>query len=145
MGKVRRLSAAFLLTVTGLAQASVLPWVHLIQEETLRFSWPTCNVVYGIISVESQGNPFARRGISTGLMQVNGYSSEERKLLLNPLFNIRRGVALLHLYYLELGSESKAIQAYNIGIGNFLKERNLPMAQTYLAKVRENERNCHGQ
>jgi len=62
-----------------------------------------------------------------GVMQVIGGSKD-------PLLNMQSGVALLREYYLKLGSTSAAIQAYNIGIGNYTKGKRLDRGVYYLSK-----------
>jgi len=105
-------------------------------------SWPTPCLVQGVIQVESKGNPLAQNGISTGLMQVNGATPREREKLRNPEYNLQRGIALLREYKAQLGSEDAAIMAYNIGIGNYLRNYLRGVGRKYLEKVRHAEEVC---
>lgn len=115
-----------------------VPLLAMAQEET----WPPDCLVQGIIQVESKGNPLAQNGISTGLMQINGTTPREREKLRNPKYNLQRGIALLREYKAQLGSDDAAIMAYNIGIGNYLRNYLRGVGRKYLYKVRRAEEVC---
>ena len=130
----RQLAALFLLFLLSPVGAANVWWVNFVKEQTQNLTWPTCPLVSAIILVESGGNPAAKNGISTGLMQVNGYTEKQRKELLNPAVNIERGVRLLRQYYSLTKSEKGAIKAYNVGIGTYFK---IMVSPAYYNKVLE--------
>lgn len=95
-----------------------------VAEEKAYPDFPTKKDILSIIAIESSFNKRANSGISLGLMQINFLANRKRFKKKSDLFDIEKnieiGVGLLREYYEQLGSRKKAIQAYNVGIGNFL-------------------------
>lgn len=83
--------------------------------------------ILAIALIESTFNERAQNKVSKGIMQVNHGPWE--------LFaNVQAGVKLLREYYEILGSIPATVQAYNVGIGAYLKGKRVP---SYLAKWRK--------
>lgn len=87
--------------------------------------FPTAADILTIARDESSFNPFASNKDSKGIMQVNFGS-------FNVFENMSQGVEILREYFLRTGSKVSAIQAYNIGIGNFLKGKFKDSGKQYL-------------
>lgn len=66
-------------------------------------------------------------GTSNGIMQVNGGLFDVEK-------NIHQGVAILRETYLITHSKAGAVKAYNVGIGNYLRNRMPTAAADYYVK-----------
>ncbi len=98
--------------------------------------FPRKSDILAVMAIESRFKESARSSSgATGLMQIlyiRTASTEE---------NIKAGIWLLRDYRKRLGSEKAAIQAYNVGIGNYLKgKRNNSYYNKYLiAKVNMQE------
>jgi hypothetical protein len=113
-------------------------FIEKIVETALKYSrpdFPTADDILAIIAVESTYNTNAQHRGSWGLMQIEAKSHRAKtrgESLKNIDTNIRVGTEVLSEYYEITHSRSGAIQAYNIGIGNFLAGKK---AKTYLSKV----------
>jgi soluble lytic murein transglycosylase-like protein len=102
--------------------------------------FPNGSEVLAIIQVESNFKPKAKYQKSVGLMMVRSESPKRRKELLRPSENIQAGVVLLESYYGLLGSKKAAVEAYNIGIGSYLKGQFKKSAAIYWHKFEKSER-----
>ena len=91
-------------------------------------TFPKVADVLAIIHVESVYKERARLGKARGLMQVNNGSY-------HPERNIQQGVELLKYLHERFGSRKKAIIAYNIGEGNFVRGRLRKRGLGYFNKV----------
>lgn len=113
--------------------------VHAAQKYA-RPDFPKTEDILAVIAVESTFNTNAHHRGSWGLMQIEAKSHRKRydgEALTSIDTNVRVGSEVLNEYYASTGSRSKAIMAYNVGIGSFLDGRR---PKTYLAKVnRERE------
>lgn len=108
--------------------------VHAAQKYA-RTDFPKTEDILAIIAVESTYNTSARHRGSWGLMQIEAKSHRDRyrgENLANIDTNIRVGSEVLNEYYVSMGSRPKAIMAYNVGIGSFLKGHR---PHEYLSKV----------
>jgi hypothetical protein len=96
--------------------------------------FPRTSDVLAIVAIESSFKLDAKSSVGAkGLMQVL-----YKKTQYDIESNITDGVALLKQYKQQLGSEAAAVQAYNVGIGNYLKG----MRNTqYLAKFTREQTN----
>lgn len=86
-------------------------------------TFPKASDLLAISIVESKLKPDAVSSGNIGLMQVNLRAHRKhttRKELLTVDGAIKQGSRILREYYQSLKSESKAILAYNSGIGSFL-------------------------
>lgn len=92
--------------------------------------FPKKEDILAIARIESGFNSNARNKISVGIMQVN---NGPKDLQMNMLFGIR----MLRNLYIKLGSEKAAVIAYNIGIGNYLKDKLLVSGNNYYLKFRK--------
>jgi hypothetical protein len=96
--------------------------------------FPRTSDVLAIIAIESSFKLDAKSSVGAkGLMQVL-----YKKTHYDIEHNMTDGIALLRDYKKQLGSEAAAVQAYNIGIGNYLK--GMRNAQ-YLAKFTREQTN----
>lgn len=96
--------------------------------------FPRTSDVLAIVAIESAFKLDAKSSVGAkGLMQVL-----YKKTHFDIEHNMSDGIALLREYKRQLGSESAAIQAYNVGIGNYLKGARAP---DYLAKFTREQTN----
>lgn len=114
--------------------------VHTAQKYS-KDDFPKTEDILAIIAVESTYNTNAHHKGSWGLMQIEAKSHRDKyhgENLTNIDTNIRVGSEVLSEYFASTGSRSKAIMAYNVGIGGFLRGFR---SASYLAKVNR-ERNA---
>jgi hypothetical protein len=119
---------------------SLISKIVYAAQKYARPDFPRTEDLLAIIAVESTFNTNAHHRGSWGLMQIEAKSHRDKtrgEALTNIDTNIRVGSDVLVEYYSMTGSSSKAIMAYNVGIGSFLKGRK---PREYLTKVnRERE------
>lgn len=107
-------------------------------------SFPKAEDILAVIGIESSFKPHAvsqlKHDKAIGLMQVRPGVWGLSKSALNGVENqVKIGADILHRYYEKLGDGDKALHAYNVGITNFMKNKNLN--PRYAPKVRaERER-----
>lgn len=105
--------------------------VTAIAQEFAYKDFPKVSDILAIMRIESGFNPNAEnksvKEHSKGIMQVNGGPMEFRA-------NVTQGVKILREYYLITKSQVGAVKAYNIGIGNYLKNKAKVSAEIYYAK-----------
>ena len=89
--------------------------------------------ILSIIRIESGFNPNALNRNSIGLMQVNDGSWE-------LVQNMTQGAALLRQYFIMTHSKAGAIEAYNVGIGNYFRSRLRISQIEYLTKFNNVQR-----
>lgn len=103
-------------------------------------TFPRVKDILSVVAIESS---FKQTSVSPlkndpamGLMQVRpGVWGLEKSDLSTPEKQIKVGVDILHKYYEKLGSEDKALHAYNIGITNFRRGTGLNPA--YVEKFKK--------
>ncbi len=98
--------------------------------------FPTAKDILAIVGIESSFNPNSKSSLrhdpAVGLMQVRPHVWHLHAHDLDTIeAQIKTGAAILRKYYKKTGSAEDAVQAYNIGIGNFRKGRR---NEAYLAK-----------
>lgn len=96
--------------------------------------FPQAEDLLAIIGIESSFNPNAVSGLkhdkAVGLTQIRpaiwGITQGELKGNLDKQVGL--GAKILNTYYKKLGSEEKAVHAYNVGLTNFKHHRGLNQA-----------------
>jgi soluble lytic murein transglycosylase-like protein len=101
-------------------------------------SFPKAVDILSVIGVESSFKPTAQSNLkndpAVGLMQVRPKVwGLDKSDIDTPEEQIKIGADILHKYYNKLGSEDKALHAYNIGITNF--KRGTGLNPKYVDKV----------
>lgn len=114
---------------------NIVERIVLAAQKYAKPDFPTQTDILAIIAVESSFNTTAHHNGSWGLMQIEAKSHRDKfrgEKLTDIDTNIRVGTQILCEYYDQTHSRSKAIMAYNVGIGNFFSGiRN----HLYLGKV----------
>lgn len=92
--------------------------------------FPKAEDILSVIGIESSFKPASTSGLAhdpaVGLMQVRpGIWGLSKTDLNTPEKQIKVGSEILDKYYKKLGTEDKAVHAYNVGITNFKKGENL--------------------
>lgn len=92
--------------------------------------FPKAEDILAIIGIESSFNQHAKSQLkhdpAIGLMQVRpGVWGIEPHELSTPEEQIEKGAEILKSYFDKLGSVKAAVHAYNVGITNFKKNKNL--------------------
>lgn len=106
--------------------------------------FPSARDIIAIIAVESEFDPEAVSGLqhdpAIGLMQIRPKVWKlNREALKDPETAIKIGADILHKYYRHLhGDKGAAIQAYNVGMTNFMQGEENPR---YLAKYIQRMKN----
>lgn len=107
-----------------------------VQALTTSNKFPSKPLVLAIVKVESNNKPSAINGNAVGLMQVVAKSPKDKAALLNPDYNLRRGIDLLRSYYASLGNNAEAaVEAYNVGLTAYLENRCPERAKKYWDKI----------
>lgn len=87
--------------------------------------FPKAADILAVIAIESKFDPTAKNAGAFGLMQIQ-YGHHKARFqsktdLMDPLYNIRAGTAILHEYNVALrGNKEATILAYQAGIGGYL-------------------------
>lgn len=104
--------------------------IVLLAKQHSTGTFPQPHDILAIIAIESSFKPYAvSKANAKGLMQIL-----YKKSSFDPKLNILDGTQLLKEYHTRLHSVDAAVQAYNVGIGNFKKGmRNL----NYLRKFKQ--------
>lgn len=104
--------------------------------------FPKAKDILAIVGIESSFNPNAQSGLkkdpAVGLMQVRPGVWDLKKAEIKGPGNIDKqisiGSEILAKYYKRLNDRDKAVHAYNVGMGNFLKGKHNP---SYVAKYKD--------
>ena len=110
-----------------------------------KYSYPTfpkTHDIIALIGIESSFNPDAISNLTTdpavGLMQIRpGVWNISPKDFNNIENQIKHGSKILHTYYTQLKDKDAAIQAYNIGITNYLRGNKSSRGLAYLIKFQK--------
>lgn len=110
-------------------------------------TFPRAEDIASVVGIESSFNPNAKsklkRDPAVGLTQVRPKIwGLKKKDLATPEQQIQHSVNILSSYHSKLGDKDSAIHAYNVGITNFSKGKNLN--PSYLEKFKK-EREIYGE
>lgn len=103
-----------------------------------RPDFPKAHDILAVVGVESSFNEKAKSALkkdpAIGLMQVRKKVWNLGKHELNDIEGqIKHGSSILQQYHKKLGNPDSALHAYNVGLTNFLKQKNLN--PKYVTKV----------